>query len=60
MMGNVIAYLVSQENFVRIALMATMTLDVTVSHVIVMKPAAQDNYVIRKMDNVLVILDIKD
>ena len=57
-MGNVIAYLVSQENFVWIALMATM--DVTVSHVIVMKQAAQNNHVIRKMDNVLVILDIKD
>ena len=60
MMGNVIAYLVSQENFVRIALMATMTMDVTVSHVIVMKQAAQDNHVIRKMEHVLVILDIKD
>ena len=45
MMGNVIAYLVSQENFVWIALMATM--DVIVSHVIVMKQAAQDNHVIR-------------
>ena len=57
-MGNVIAYLVSQENFVSLALMATM--DVTVSHVIVMKQAAQDNHVKRKLDNVLVILDIKD
>ena len=58
MMGNVIAYLVSQENFVSLALMATM--DVTVPHVIVMKQAAQGNHVSRKMDNVLVILDIKD
>ena len=58
MMGNVIAYLVSQENFVSLALMTTM--DVTVPHVIVMKQAAQDNHVRRKMDNVLVILDIKD
>ena len=57
-MGNVIAYLVSQENFVSLALMASM--DVTVPHVIVMKQAAQDNHVRRKMDNVLVILDIKD
>ena len=57
MMGNVIAYLVSQENFVWIALMATM--DVIVSHVIVMKQAAQDNHAGRELDNVLVILDIK-
>ena len=57
-MGNVIAYLVSQENFVILALMATM--DVTVPYVIAMKQAAQDNHVRRKMDNVLVILDIKD